>query len=87
MGMEERKSGEDGYDPCIKYDYIYHCLVHNMNYATEHTDLDGTIDETTWGFSGYSGDAGGRLMNKPQSKGDVMYCLNKCSLKMPFECV
>ena len=78
MGIEEKKRGEAGYDPCVKYDYIYRCLVHNMNYLTEFADLDGTIDETTWGFSGFSGDAGGRLMNKPKSKGDVVYCLNKC---------
>jgi hypothetical protein len=80
MGIEEKKRGKAGYDPCVKYDYIYRCLVHNMNYVTEIANLDGTIDETTWGFSGFSGDAGGRLMNKPKSKGDVVYCLNKCLL-------
>jgi hypothetical protein len=86
MGIEEKKRGEAGYDPCVKYDYIYRCLVHNMNYLTEFADLDGTIDETTWGFSGFSGDAGGRLMNKPKSKGDVVYCLKKC-LIFHFACV
>lgn len=84
MGIEEKKRGEAGYDPCVKYDYIYRCLVHNMNYVTELADLDSTIDETTWGFSGFSGDAGGRLMNKPKSKGDVMSCLNKCLLDISF---
>ena len=34
MGIEEKKRGEAGYDPCVKYDYIYRCLVHNMNYLT-----------------------------------------------------
>ena len=58
-----------------------------MNYLTEFADLDGTIDETTWGFSGFSGDAGGRLMNKPKSKGDVVSCLNKCLLVFHFACV
>jgi hypothetical protein len=57
-----------------------------MNYLTEFADLDGTIDETTWGFSGFSGDAGGRLMNKPKSKGDVVYCLKKC-LIFHFACI
>ena len=80
MGIEERKKGEVGYDPCIKYDYIYRCLTHNMNYVTERADLDCTIDETTWGFSGYSGEAGGRLMNKPVSKGE-----NDASLFIPDE--
>ena len=69
MGIEEKKRGQDGYDPCVKYNYIYQCLVHNMNYVTKRADADCTIDETTWGFTGYSGDAGGRLMNKPKCKG------------------
>jgi hypothetical protein len=83
--MEKKKRGEDGYDPCVKYDYyIYRCLVHNMNYVTERANLDSTIDETTWVFSGYSGDAGWRLLNKPKCKGDVVSCYNKCSLNMSF---
>jgi hypothetical protein len=46
-----------------------------MNYVTKRANADNTIDETTWGFSGYSDNAGGRLMNKPKSKGDVKTCL------------
>lgn len=69
VGLLETQKGMPGYDPCVKYDYIWRCLVHNMNYVTARADLDCTIDETTWGFSGYSGEAGGRLMNKPVSKG------------------
>ncbi len=49
--------GMEGYEPCAKYDFIYKCLVHNMNYLTLHLDLDGTIDEMTWGFGGYGGEA------------------------------
>ena len=26
--------------------------------------MDGTIDESTWGFGGYMGECGGRLMGK-----------------------
>ena len=79
MGIEEKKRGEAGYNPCVKYNYIYRsCLVHNMNYMTEHADLDNRIDEITWGFSGFFGNAGWRLMNKPKSKGDVTSCFNKC---------
>ena len=48
---------------------IYKCLVHNMNYLTLRADSDGTIDETTWGFGGYGGEAVGRLMNKKATKG------------------
>jgi hypothetical protein len=57
------------YDPCVKYDFIFKCLIHNMNYVTLRDDLDGTIDETTWGFGGYCGEAGGRLRDKKVSKG------------------
>ncbi len=48
--------------------------MHNMNYVTAQADLDCSIDGTTWGFSGYSGKAGGRLMNKPVSKGKLQHC-------------
>jgi hypothetical protein len=41
-----------------------------MNYLTLRADSDGTIDETTWGFGGYGGEAVGRLMNKKVTKGD-----------------
>lgn len=74
MGLMEKRRGSIGYDPCAKYDYIWKCLIHNMNYVTKKADLDCTVDETTWGFSGYSGEAGGRLINKPVSKGECM-CL------------
>jgi hypothetical protein len=70
VGILEKPKGSAGYDPCQKYDYIWRCLTHNMNYVTAKADLDCTIDESTWGFSGYSGEAGGRLMNKPVSKGE-----------------
>ena len=72
VGILENPKGSPGYDPCQKYDYIWRCLIHNMNYVTAKADLDCTIDETTWGFYGYSGDAGGRLMNKPVSKGKYL---------------
>jgi hypothetical protein len=64
------KKGDDGFDPCYKYDFIYKVLIHNMNYLTQHADEDGTIDETTWGYGGFSGDCGSRLQNKPVSRGE-----------------
>jgi hypothetical protein len=33
MGIEEKRRGLYGYNPCVRYDYIYCCLVHNINYA------------------------------------------------------
>ncbi len=71
MGIKEKRRGLPGYTPCVKYDYIYCCLVHIIDYTTKYADRNSKIDETTWGFSGYSGDAGWRLLNKPKSKGDM----------------
>lgn len=70
--MDVKKKGDDGYDPCSKYDFIYKVLVHNMNYVTNKADLDATVDESTWGFGGYSGECGGRLINKPVSRGQFL---------------
>jgi hypothetical protein len=67
--METKKKGDDDYDPCAKYDLIYKVLVHNMNYVTRRAELDATIDESTWGFGGFAGDCGRRLINKPVSRG------------------
>ena len=63
-----KQSGIEGYDPCAKYDFIYKCLIHNMNYLTKRADLDGTVDKTTWGFGGYGGKAVGRLRDKKVTK-------------------
>jgi hypothetical protein len=70
LNFEEVPRGSTGYDPCAKFDYIFRCLIHNMNYCTAEADLDQTIDESTWGFAGFSGEAGGRLLNKPVKKGE-----------------
>ena len=69
---DNKKKGDEGYDPCSKYDFIYKVLVHNMNYVTKTADLDATIDESTWGFGGYSGECGWRLINKPVSRGQLI---------------
>ena len=67
--LQDKRKGEIGYDPCTKYDLVYKALIHNMNYVTKTADLDGTIDESTWGFGGFMGDCGSRLINKPVSRG------------------
>lgn len=72
----EPKRGEEGYDPCTKYDLIFKVICHNMNYFTEKAEADFGLDESTWGFSGYMGDAGGRLKNKPVGKGECAVCIN-----------
>ena len=73
--MVAPQKGSAGYDPCNKYDLIYKALTYNMNYFTETACLDYGLDETTWGFMGYSGECGGRLMNKKVSKGEHCICL------------
>ena len=67
--MGTKKKGGARYDPCSKYDMVYKVLIHNMNHVTLHADLDATQDESTWGFGGYSGECGGRLINKPFDQG------------------
>ncbi len=57
------------YNPCSKYDYAYKVLLHKINYVTGRADMDGTIDESTWGFGGYMGECGGRSMGKKVPKG------------------
>ena len=66
--LEEQKRGMPNYNPCSKYDYAYKVLLHNMNYVTRRDDMDGTIDESTWGFGGYMGECGGFLMGKKVPK-------------------
>ena len=62
------KKGDADYDPAYKFDYIYKCLIHNINEFTQLGDLDLCGDETTCGHGGY-GEAGSgilaRRMNKP----------------------
>ena len=67
------KRGAEGYDPGSKYDLLYRVMVHNMNYVTKKAELDCGVDESTWGFQGYMGDAGGRLKNKPYNKGTFVW--------------
>jgi len=78
--IEVTDKSHEEYNPCNKYDHIYRCLVHNINYFTLRADLDCTADETTWGFGGFSGECGQRLINKPVSKGGqvvMMFAINR----------
>ena len=42
------KRGEEGYDPTYKYDYIYKCIIHNVNKLSKRSELDLTGDDTSW---------------------------------------
>ena len=67
--LHTKKKGDEGYDPCVKFDLPYKVLIHNMNNVTGQADLDCTLDESTWGFGGYGGDCVSRLINKPVNRG------------------
>ena len=62
------KKGTDEYDPAYKFDYIYKCLIHNVNAISKDADLDLCGDETSWATASY-GEHGaglvGRIMGKP----------------------
>jgi hypothetical protein len=61
--------GKEGYDPAANYDFNFCTLCHNMNYFTLWVELNNLAYESMWGFGGYMGNTGGRLMNKPVGKG------------------
>ena len=71
--LQSKSKGEEEYDPCHRYDFILKVLVHNTNKVTLRAALDLAVDETTWGYMGFMGECGGRLMNKPKSKGKCDY--------------
>ena len=68
----EPSRGAPGYNPGFRYDPIYKAMCHNMNYFTKKADEDFGVDETTWGFMGFSGECGGRLNGKMVSKGKCL---------------
>ena len=62
------KKGEEGYDPTYKYDYIYKCIINNVNAISKRAELDATGDETSWSTASPGESGAGvtfRVMNKP----------------------
>ena len=49
----EKKVGEEVYEPCYKFDYIWISLVHNMNILIEEDDLGLCGDDTSWSTASY----------------------------------
>ena len=74
------KRNDPDFDPTYKYDYIFKCIVNNVNYLTECAELDATIDETTFATASPGESGSGvtfRVIGKPNvSKGGqtVMVC-------------
>lgn len=62
------KRGEEGYDPCYKYSFIWDTLLHNCNAITKKSCDDQCIDESSFPFNGYGEPGSGnitRVKGKP----------------------
>ena len=64
------KKGEEGYDPAYKFDYIFKCVINNVNELSYSADLDLCGDETTWAHNGF-GEAGTGLLTRVMGKPGV----------------
>jgi hypothetical protein len=64
------KKGEEGYNPGYKFDYIYKCIINNINELSYSSDLDLCGDETTWAHNGF-GEAGTGLLTRVMGKPGV----------------
>ena len=68
------------YDPTYKYDYIFKCIINNVNFLSMDAELDCTIDETTFATASPGESGAGvtyRIVGKPNvSKGGqtVLIC-------------
>jgi hypothetical protein len=48
------KRGEQGYCPAYKYDYLFKCIINDLDYITKQgADLDQCEDKITRGYAGY----------------------------------
>jgi hypothetical protein len=79
------KKGHAEYDPAYKYDYIYTCLIHNINEFTQLGDLDLRGDETTCGQRGF-GEPGLGLLARQMNKPGITFWYADCAcLGHPLE--
>ena len=82
------KRGEEGYNPCYKYDMIYDVIIKNTIAITKKGGLDLTGDETSWGHQGYGEKGGGnlfRVVGKPGiSKGGQTVIVSATNRIRPY---
>jgi hypothetical protein len=64
------KKSEEGYNPGYKFDYIFKCIINNINELSHSSDLHLCGDETTWAHNGF-GEAGTGLLNRVMGKPGV----------------
>jgi len=81
------KKMEEGYNPAYKYDFIFRCVVDNINEITHQADLDQYGNETTFGFMGY-GETGtsfvSRIIGKPGiSRGGQLVLISDAGMNRP----
>ena len=62
------KRGQPAYNPAYKYDYIYHCIVHNTTAITERAALDLCADESTYPYMGFGPGDGSQLVARQRRK-------------------
>ena len=48
-----KKRGEGVYDTCEHFDYVYKCLIQNVNLLTEEANIDLFVHETRWSTASY----------------------------------
>ena len=65
------KKGDRGYDPAYKYDYIYKCLIRNINELTMLADLDLRGDKMTCGHGGFEEAGSGTLARRQNKPGNT----------------
>ena len=68
--LAEPKRGMPNYNTCSRYDYAYKVLLHNMNFVTSRAEMDGTINESTWGLEDIWESVGDASLEKRYQKED-----------------
>jgi hypothetical protein len=58
------KKGDKGCNPGYKFEYIFKCIINNMNKLSYSSDLDLCGDETNWAHEAGAGLLA-RFMGKP----------------------
>ena len=84
------KFGEPGYDPAYKFDYIWKCLCHNTNFATDEAPLDVSCDETTYATGATGPGHAGMIVKlyhkKASNGGQVVVAIDSCGCRIRGYC-
>jgi hypothetical protein len=64
------QKGDEGYNPGYKFDYIFKCIINDINELSHSSDPNLCGDETTWVHNGF-GEAGTGLLTRVMGKPGV----------------